>query len=563
MLKEKDRKTLFILAVISIVLCLAICVPFSLKTVSLFEIIVKFAVVPVFVFFVTILAFSLKFRNYRPANKYTSVVTYTPLFSLAAALLFNAVLNLIRGSVLFGDAYLAMLIVAGIVLVLVIALSHLYYRGLLALKKNEAMLVDVLFVILTVVFFAFAIGVASKVKNGGALPSASQSVLFIIVPLVLGLATAGLVAYTLNYLRLSDEEYGVEKREDLYNEWKDNLNKRTEVYDVAREEILNSMYEFAGGQLGVKEGEGNGVGSTPDEEVEALRDRIEELEQELVLQPLKKALEVLLNEQAEVAKIKERVAEDYATQIGELQAIVDEHEAKLAAEEEARRQAEEEARLERERRAQEALEREKNKKPIEPSFEEFVEAAKKIGADRDDMAVKVNDKQTQFKITCHGKNVVVLQLTKNDYKVIVNASTEEMRAMLYQYNGVATFDKTTTFNVSGYQLHAVKFSYKGDGTLDPEALKELMNKSLDSLFEAEKAEDEAKAEEKARKDRAALAEKTLRARERAEERAAQKAAEEEAKRQAEEEAKKAEAEAAEAPEEEKPQEEAPKEESAE
>ena len=168
-----------------------------------------------------------------------------------------------------------------------------------------------------------------------------------------------------------------------------------------------------------------------------------------------------------------------------------------------------------------------------PAFEEFVAELSKIGAGRDDMEVKANDKQTQYKLTSHGKNVAVLQLTKNDYKVSVNASTEEMRSMLYQYNGVAAFDRTVVMPTSNYQLQVVKFSYKGDGTLDAAALKELMAKSLDSLLAAEAAEEAAKAEEKARKDRAALAEKTLRKQEKAEERAAQKAAKEAEKQEAE------------------------------
>ena len=125
MLKEKDRKTLFILAAISIVLCLAVCVPFSLKGISLFEIIFKYVVVALFIVGASILGISIKFRNYRPCNKYSTIVTYTPLFSYAAALLFNAVLNLVRGGALFGSLQMVMLIVASAILVAVICLSHL------------------------------------------------------------------------------------------------------------------------------------------------------------------------------------------------------------------------------------------------------------------------------------------------------------------------------------------------------------------------------------------------------------------------------------------------------
>lgn len=541
MLQEKDRKTLFILACISIALCLAVCVPFGLKQISLFEIIFKYVVVGVFIAIVSVYAISLKFRSYRPAAKYTTIVTYTPLFSYAAAVLFSALLNLVRNGAAFGSKFVPLVLFAGAVLAAVIFLSHLYYKAVLSLSKNEAILVDVIFVLLTVVFFVLAVSVANTVKTAGTLPLASQSVLFLVVPLVLGIAAALLVVFSLKYLLETNEEYTVASREELYQQWKDNKSKRTEVYDVAHQEILESLYEFTKEQLGIEGEEGvpGAVGSTSDEEVQELRDRIEELEEEIILAPLTKALEVLLNEQAEVEKARERMDEDYKQQIDELQAIVDEYNAKLEAEEQARLAAEEEARLAAERRAAEAAEREKNKKPIEPPFEDFIAAAKAIGADRDDMEVKANDKQTQFKITSHGKNVVVLQQTKNDYKVSVNASTEEMRSILYQYNGVAAFDKTVTLPVSSYQLQVVKFSYKGDGGVEADALKDLMAKSLDALLAAEAAEDEAKAEEKARKDRAALAERTLRKQERAEERAAQKAAEQAAKEAAEAEAQQA------------------------
>lgn len=541
MLQEKDRKVLFILALIAIALCLVVCVPFSLNKVSLFEIIVKYAVTPVYIAVVSIYGISLKFRNYRPANKFATIVTYTPLFSYAAALLFSCALNLVRGSDAYPSSSLTvMLIVVSCFLVAVICLSHLYYKAVITLSKNEAILIDALFAVLTIVFFVFTIKVANDLKNV-TITATNKSVLFIVVPLVLGLATACLVAYSLKYLMDTNEEFTVASREELVQLWKDNKNMRSDVYDVAREDILNSMYDYTKEQLGIEEG--TGVGSTSDEEVEALKQRINELELEVILAPLKKALEVLENEQNQADEAKAKVEEDYAQQIGELQAIVDEYDAKVAAEEEAKRQAEEEARLAAERRAQEALEREKNKKPIEPAFSEFVKVAESVAQGREKLVVKSNEKQT--KVTLEGKTLLSVVQTKNDYKISVAATTEGMRSMLYTYNGNAVFERSATFPTSGAQLHLVKFSYKGDGSVDPEALKDLMKASEAAFDEVKAQEEEAIAEEKARKERANRAEKLLRKQELAEERAAQKAAEEEAK--AAEEAAAQEAESQEAP----------------
>ena len=114
----------------------------------------------------------------------------------------------------------------------------------------------------------------------------------------------------------------------------------------------------------------------------------------------------------------------------------------------------------------------------------------------------------------------------NDYRISFLAKTDDMRALLYQYNGVISFDKVVEFAKAKYSIQQLKVVYKGDETITFEAVQELLTKSLEALLEAEELEQAAIAKEQAAKERAKLAEQALREKERA-------IAKEEAKRQKE------------------------------
>ena len=131
-----------------------------------------------------------------------------------------------------------------------------------------------------------------------------------------------------------------------------------------------------------------------------------------------------------------------------------------------------------------------------------------------------------YKFLHDGSAFIALQKTNNDYRISFLAKTEAMRELLYQYNGVVSFDKVVEFEKAKYTVQQLKAVYKGDESLSIEVVQEFLTNSIAVLLEAEELEAQAIAKEQAAKERAKLAEQALREKERA-------VAKEEAKRQKE------------------------------
>lgn len=592
MLLERDRKLFFIFAAISIALSVIVCVPFAVEKVTLFEIIFKYMLAPCVIAIFTAMCFSAKYRNYRPAVKYTTLVCYTPLFSYISAILFNTILLVVRNNGIYeaGKTNIYLMGIAAL-LVIVIVIAIVFPKFVVLFSKNEAMIVDAIFAVLAIAYVISGCKVSFDYLEVGL---KSKSIFFIILPLVFGLVLGYLHYKGLEKAKNLDEEYVSHSREELLALWKDNCKNANIIYEAARVDIVNSLFGYTLKDLGYEE-----CDEEDDEEIvgdvvaaeeydtlaadlnavkddncalldeinalkaknealqaklneaqaiiDASKDKIVETLQkcaendtELIIDSLQHSLDVIVSERNAIKDSREKLIAELTAQKAELEAKIAEHNAKLEAEAKAKAEAEEKARLEAERRAQEALERAKDKKPIEPAFEAFIEYAVSVGAGRDDVEVSINDKQTLYKYSLGNKAFLSLQKTNNDYKISFLAKTDEMRTLLYQYNGIVVFDKTIDYEKSGFELQQLKASYKGDESILFDALKEIMNHSLENLLEAEKAEDDAIAAEKAAKERAKLAERALRekerqiAREEAKRLAAeQKAQEEQAKAQEE------------------------------
>lgn len=608
MLLERDRKIFYLFAVISIALSLLVCIPFSLEKVTLFEIIVKYMVFPVTIGVFTFLCWSAKYRNYRPAVKYTTIVTYVPLFSYSAAVLFNTVLMIVRNSSVYESMKFNGLVIGlSVILVALIFLSHSYYKFVIKLSKNEAMIIDICFAVLGLAYTICGCIVAFNYRSFGGFES--ESALYILVPLVLGLAAACLHVLTLNVQKEAREEYVVKNRLDLYKLWEENNLTAQKIYDFAHADLLETMFNYNLDTLGFEEVEeieeieepvenlvsseeieklesknselqaekdelsaiNENLQSTNDslenqikdleEEVDALKARLDEAlaiiatskekivdtlqkcaenDADLIMDSLQHSLDVIVSEREAIIDSRKKLEAELEAQKAELQAKLDEHAAKVAAEEKAKAEALEKARLDAERRAKEAEERAKEKKPIIPPFTKFVEFAVSVYNGREDVELSINDKQTLYKFVCSGTPFIVLQKTNNDYRITFLAKTEEMRELLYKFNGIVTFDKTVEYEKAKYSIQSLKAVYKGDDSITFEDIQGLLTNSLQVLLEAEELEAAAIAKEQAAKERAKLAEQALREKERAlakEEARRQKEAQkqaEEAQKQAEE-----------------------------
>ena len=590
MLLERDRKLFHLFAVISIALSLLVCIPYSLAKVTLFEIIVKYMVIPCVIGVFTFICWSGKYRSYRPAVKFTTIVTYTPLFSYIAAILFNTLLLLVRNTSVYSQLKFNLLVMGlAAVLVLVIALAHVYSKFVIKFSKNEALVADAIFAVLALAYTIGGASIAFDYRAIGGLEF--KSVLYILIPLILGAAAAWLHVLIINNANEQKQEYVVKSRQELYQLWEENCLTAKKIYEAARENILESLLNYNLEELGFEEVEAVeepveevAVAADPElenkvneleaekealvgqnnelnEQNQSLEERVNALEEQnkalkeqldevlaviatskdmivdtlqkcadndtdLIMDSLQHSLDVIKSEREAVAESRQKLEAEIEAQKAEIQAKLDAHAEKVALEEKAKAEALEKARLDAERRAKEAEERAKEKKPIEPDFAKVVEFAVSVGKDRDDIELSVNDKQTMYKFLHDGTAFIALQKTNNDYRISFLAKTEAMRELLYQYNGIVSFDKVVEFEKAKYTVQQLKAVYKGDESLSIEVVQELLTNSLAVLLEAEELEAQAIAKEQAAKERAKLAEQALREKERA-------LAKEEAKRQKE------------------------------
>ena len=579
MLLERDRKLFHLFAVISIALSLLVCIPYSLAKVTLFEIIVKYMVIPCAIGVLTFICWSGKYRSYRPAVKFTTIVTYTPLFSYTAAILFNTLLLLVRNTSVYSQLKFNLLVMGlAAVLVLVIALAHVYSKFVIKFSKNEALVADGIFAVLALAYTIGGASIAFDYRAIGGLEF--KSVLYILIPLILGAAAAWLHVLIINNANEQKQEYVVKSRQELYQLWEENCLTAKKIYEAARENILESLLNFNLEELGFEEVEAVeepveevAVAADPElenkvneleaekealvgqnnelnEQNQSLEERINALEEQnkalkeqldevlaviatskdmivdtlqkcadndtdLIMDSLQHSLDVIKSEREAVAESRQKLEAEIEAQKAEIQAKLDAHAEKVALEEKAKAEAEEKARLDAERRAKEAEERAKEKKPIEPDFAKVVEFAVSVGKDRDDIELSVNDKQTMYKFLHDGTAFIALQKTNNDYRISFLAKTEAMRELLYQYNGIVSFDKVVEFEKAKYTVQQLKGVYKGDESLAIEVVQELLTNSLAVLLEAEELEAQAIAKEQAAKERAKLAEQALREKERA------------------------------------------------
>lgn len=272
MLKEQEKKLLFNVSIISIVLCLVVCIPFTQTKVTTFELIFKFIIVPVLIIIASLINFNTKYRNYRPAQKFATITSYVPALSYCLAILFNTVLCLVRDANV-GGAWLAKAIIVTVVMVVLAVASHMLYRAIIVFSKNMAMLIDGTIVLVMIIDTIFLHGVVKGYKVDGAL--ANGSIWFILLPILFGLLGAVLHAFTLRNYMFNNDEYKLVPKADLLKEW---MELREKEYNKAEEVILNSLYNFTKEQLGIEDADALlAKVNTLEEEKATLLAQIEEL----------------------------------------------------------------------------------------------------------------------------------------------------------------------------------------------------------------------------------------------------------------------------------------------
>ena len=429
MILEKDRRNLFILDIISMVLCLAVIVPYGINKVTLFEILFKYVGIAIVMLVITLHAISLKYRSYKPSLKYSIASTYCPLFAYMIAVLISGLFLMIRLPNAFShDKLVCYILLFALVSLLAIAFAYFYIKRVPVFSKNEAMLIDAFLIIVTIIFTICIAVLAGSLRG----QTYRTNAFIIIIPIIFGIFAGVLHGFTLKYLLETNEEVKYHKTSDLYSTW---LDQAENLYGVARDEILWELFDFVNGELGfelveeedldeakpepepvepepVKEEvvqpepiikevetikEVRVIEGVSDETVQKLLDRIAQLESEVkkskhIIESRKESIIATISENVEneadrtlnskmetLTKARNSRENQHQTNqfiinnlnndIAKLQEKVDKHNAEVAAKAKAEAEAIEAARLEQERLEAERLRREQERLEREAEFQ--------------------------------------------------------------------------------------------------------------------------------------------------------------------------------------------------
>ena len=244
MLKNQEKRLVFNVSIISLVVSLLVCIPWGIGKVSGFEIVMKYIIIPAFIVVASIINLSIKYRNYRPANKFATIASYVPMFSYAAASLFNALMYLIRSNDVYGRTkWVLLTVIIAVVLVLFTVLSHFYYRAVIVFSKNTSMLFDYSFLAITVID---TIALSFIARDHSAVLLEAASVWHIILPALLGALVVVFLAFVLRNYRDYNDEYKLVDKGPLLENW---MKIREDLYYNATEEIMNALYIYSADHL--------------------------------------------------------------------------------------------------------------------------------------------------------------------------------------------------------------------------------------------------------------------------------------------------------------------------
>jgi len=244
MLKNQEKKLVFNVSIVSLVLCLLVCIPWGINKISNFEIIMKYIIIPALIIVASIININIKYRNYRPANKFATISSYVPMFSYVAASLFNALMCLSRSLEVYSRAkWMALALIITVIFVVFTALSHLYYRSVLVFNKNTAMLFDYSFLAVAVIDTLLLSFIA---RDYSQVVLTAGSLWHILIPAILGALVVVLHAFILRNYRDYNDEFKLVDKGPLLENW---MKIREDMYYNATEEIMNALYDYSASNL--------------------------------------------------------------------------------------------------------------------------------------------------------------------------------------------------------------------------------------------------------------------------------------------------------------------------
>ena len=525
MLNYREKRTLLILSIISVVLSSVACIPFTLAKFTQAELIIKYIVLPVAIAILSIVCYSIKYRNYRPAYRFPTISGYLPVLSYSVALSINTLLVLLRSNQVYSlNAWIGIVVVLSFYVVGSIALIHLFMSKIVVFSKNEIMVVDSLFIaVLAIDAIAFGFIVSKFVGLEDLF--VNNSWIYVLVPLVV---VACWLAFHINHLVqlfktdaelvLADKEELIAKyyqmHEDFYNEAYDKIVNALHGYS---EEIINSDEDFT--DEVVEEETEEMVEETTEEVAEGTAPKEEKEPEVIFVKDEAEAKRIAELEEA-IEKInaeKEDIQESHLDDLADVKAEVEEAKAEA---EEAKAEAEalkaaEAARLASEaeeaaQKAKEAAERAaaiaEAKKAIKPSFTSLVTYASSLDEEGTVVAVG-NEKGSQFKFYYNKKLFLVLQDSNIDYRILFLSPKDIAIDLIINYPGEIVKAKSPK-GPNWYKL-------TNKGTFEEGQLKQIIKQSLvtykdmqaEAAAEKERIKQEKAAAKKAEREAAKAANK--------------------------------------------------------
>ena len=550
-MNKKDRKVLFILAIITLGLSLVMFVPFGSSFSSL-ENLIKFLILPIAIAAINVVITGTKFREYRPTNRFNVLVSYLPIFTyLTSSFVYLAfLLNRADATAVYGyNAYIFLQIFFGLFVAVLILLLSCMDKVNLKLSKNQVNVVD----ILMYVAFAFDVVVMRDLVTSKyvGLELTNHTAWHTIGCIVIGLVILTSLFYRLNQLYVENEEFVSHDKDELIAKW---LQAREDAYYNAELVILYSMYNYTRERVAIKGDEQPSNVIIDESNVVVNADELATIKQqlkELKVQSKENAAKHNKMKEAYAAlqgQVKLQVANTelealkkelsvVTSSIESLQATFDGDNAvyveeKAQLEEKVNQLAAERAALiaelgldkPKEEKQKEAPKQVKEEKVFVPSYDEMVKYA--LSLDNSELSVVPNATGTQHKFLVGKKPYLVMQKTRNDYRITFMADEQG----LFEYlKGYPALISVATTPKGGNWLKLAN-----TGELDTEFLKEIIKGSLEAELaqeaaiiaqkEAEKqAKLEAKELEKENREKLREAERIIAKAKREEEKAALKA----------------------------------------
>ena len=571
MLKNQEKKLVFNVSIVSLVLCLLVCIPWGINKISNFEIIMKYIIIPVLIIVASIININIKYRNYRPANKFATISSYVPMFSYVAASLFNALMCLSRSLEVYSRAkWMALALIITVIFVVFTALSHLYYRSVLVFNKNTAMLFDYSFLAVAVIDTLLLSFIA---RDYSQVVLTAGSLWHILIPAILGALVVVLHAFILRNYRDYNDEFKLVDKGPLLENW---MKIREDMYYNATEEIMNALYDYSASNLEFDEEEAeveetaepvvevvdseetlNKLAQLEAEKAEALAAKEKaEAEKAEALSKLAELEKAHAEKEPEVVTVTDPALEEKMAKLQEENEKHEEEKAKL--QEENEKYEEEKAKLQEENEKHEEekakLQEELNKRDEQDRLEaeeaaKAAEAAEAAKAEKEAaMAAQYKairptyDKMCQYIDAMEGvrnvptssgnkfyigkKLVAIFQKGKADYRITFQAKDDKFLAFIK--NSTDSVDRATSPKGTNW----LKFVNKG--VTDEEFVKDILKGAVeyvnDEIAAELAAKEEAKRIKAEEKRKAREAEKAAKAKAAA--KAKEKAAKEKAKKAA-------------------------------